>query len=183
MSVCALDHQLTHSQRHHVCLGHSQFGDIQLACCALRDDSRIGGQVLDVRPIDVSSSNIRLHHAGHGCRKGRNSRPVNVGFVDIGGRDLRFGNLCDVCCQPFNLRPINVGVDDIRGGDLGRGDHGNGGVQLVRRNRSSRQFLDLSGNGIQGIDVQNVDQGFGNVRPRDTGVLNMSAADSGVFDL
>ena len=85
--------------------------------------------------------------------------------------------------SPLNLRPVNVGVDDICRGDLRRCDHGNGCVQFVRRDRACRQFFDLRGNGIQGIDVQNVDQRFGNVRPRDAGVLNVRGADGRVLDL
>ena len=145
MTVCALDHQLTHRQGDHVCLGHGQLCDIQFARCALRDDGRVCGQVLDMSPIDVGGSNIRLHHAGHSSRKGRDGRPINIGRVDVGGRDLGFGNLRDVRRQPLNLRPVNVGVDDIGRGDLRRCDHGNGCVQFVRCNRACRQFFDLSG--------------------------------------
>ena len=65
MPVLALDHQLAHRQGDHVCFGHSQLCDIQFARCALRDDGCVGGQVLDMRPIDVGGSNISLHHAGH----------------------------------------------------------------------------------------------------------------------
>ena len=65
MPVLALDHQLAYRQGDHVCLGHGQLCDIQFARCALRDDGRVCGQVLDVRPIDVGGSNISLHHAGH----------------------------------------------------------------------------------------------------------------------
>ena len=43
MPVRTLDPQLAHSQGNHVCFSHSQLGNIQFACCALRDDSRIGG--------------------------------------------------------------------------------------------------------------------------------------------
>ena len=136
-----------------------------------------------MRPIDVGGSNIRLHHAGHSSRKGRNSCPIDIGLVDVGGRDLGFGNLRNVCRQPLNLRPINVGVNDIRHGDLCRGDHGNGGVQFVRRNRARRQLLDLGRDGIQSIDIQDIDQGFGNVCPRNAGILNVGGANGRVLDL
>ena len=53
MPVRAFDHQLADRQGGHVRFGHGQARDVKLARRALGNDGGIGGQILDVRPVDM----------------------------------------------------------------------------------------------------------------------------------
>ena len=119
MTVRAFYNELTNGQGNHIRLSHRQLCDIELAGSTLRDDCGVGGQILDVRPVDISGFDIGFDHCGDRRRQRGNCRPVDVGFINIGGGDLRFGDGGDIRRQRFDLRPVDIGVDDIRRSQLG----------------------------------------------------------------
>ena len=149
----------------------------------MRDDGGIRRQVFDVRPIDVCGFNISLDHRGDcGCKR-RNGRPVNIGFVDVGGGNLSLGDRRYIRSEGFDLRPLNIGVDDIGCGQLRGGNHGDGRIELVRRDAACSQFLNLRCYRIEGIDVEGFDQGLGDMSAGNCGGLDMGALDGGILDL
>ena len=177
MAVCALHNELTNGQGYHIRFSNRQLCDVQLAGSTLRDDSRIGGQILDVRPVDVCRTDICLDHAGNRSGQRGDRRPVDIGFIDIRACNLCLGDGGNVSCQRFDLRPLNVGIDDVRCRQLRSGDHCNGSVKLVRRDLPGSQFLNFRGNRSDCIGVQRFDQRLRNVCLRDGCCLDVCALD------
>lgn len=58
MAVRAFDHQFADGQGDHVRFGHGQARDVKLARRALGDDGGIGGQIPDVRPVDIGGLHL-----------------------------------------------------------------------------------------------------------------------------
>ena len=143
MAVRAFDHQLADRQGDHVRLGHGQARDVELPRRALCDDSGIGGQVLDVRPVNIGCLHLGFDDLRRGGREGGDGRPVDVRLVDGGGCDLRLADLRDAGGERLDVRPADVRAHDIGRGQLRRGDHGHGGVEVIGRDAARGQLLDF----------------------------------------
>ena len=153
MAVRAFDHQLADRQGDHVRLGHGQPRDVELPRRALGDDGGIGGQILDVRPVDIGSPHLGFDDLRRGGRKRGDGRPVDVRLVDGGGGDLRFADLRNAGAERLDVRPVDVSAHDIGRGQLGRGDHGHGGVEVVGGDAARGQFLDFGRHGGERVEA------------------------------
>ena len=153
MAVRAFDYQLADRQGDHVRFGHGQARDVELPRRALGDDGGIGGQILDVRPVDIGGPHLGLDDLCRGGREGGDGRPVDVRLVDGGGGDLRLADLRDAGAERLDVRPADVRAHDIGRGQLRRGDHGHGGVEVVGRDAARGQLLDSGRHGGKRVHV------------------------------